>query len=147
MPGLLPEETYINSQSNTENFQVKPKILLVEDEISNREYTFYVLSKVFDMDVAENGFDAISLTNTNVYAAILMDINLGKGINGIEATKEIRQNPLYENTPIAAVTANAMQGQREEYLSNGLTHYISKPYNKNEIIKFVNKMIFNDDTI
>lgn len=147
LPGLLPEETYINSKSNTENFQVKPKILLVEDEISNREYTFYVLSKVFDMDVAENGFDAISLTNSNVYAAILMDINLGKGINGIEATKEIRQNPLYENTPIAAVTANAMQGQREEYLSNGLTHYISKPYNKNEIIKFVNKMIFNDDTI
>ncbi len=147
LPGLLPQNSQNYSQAIIENLSSKPKILLVEDEISNREYTFYVLSRVFDMDVAVNGFEAISLTKTNVYAAILMDINLGKGINGIEATNEIRKNPLYENIPIAAVTANAMQGQREEYLENGMTHYISKPYNKKEIINFVNKMIYNDDTL
>ncbi len=140
IPGLITTQKQIESK-NIINTNEKAKILLVEDEISNREYTFYVLSKEFNVDIAENGKDAINLTRTNNYDAILMDINLGRGLNGVETVAEIRKNASYNSTPIAAVTANAFQSQEEEFLNNGMTHYIAKPYNKNDIINFVYKML------
>jgi len=144
LPGIIVSEIK-NDRNDKNKLTDKYKILLVEDEVSNREYTYFVLSKEFEIDVAENALLAIDMTNSKKYDIILMDINLGKGMNGIEAAFEIRKNPDYKYTPIAAVTANAMQGQKEEYLKNGLTHYISKPYTKMEIIDFVKKIITIND--
>ncbi len=144
IPGLINNSNTEQTLEKKSTKKDKSKILLVEDEISNREYTFYVLSKEFEVDTAENGQYAINLTNTKNYDAILMDINLGSGINGIETAKAIRNNKNYINTPIAAVTANAIQDQQQEFLETGMTHYIAKPYNKSEILNLVNKMLKNE---
>jgi CheY-like chemotaxis protein len=56
-----------------------------------------------------------------------MDIALGYGINGIETTNLIRKFPGYKNTPIIALTAFAMVGDKEIFLSQGMTHYFPKP--------------------
>jgi CheY-like chemotaxis protein len=66
-----------------------------------------------------------------------MDINLGAGMNGIEATQEIRKIPGYQGTPIVAVTGYTMAGDRERILSQGLTYYLPKPFDRIEIVEIV----------
>jgi len=72
---------------------------------------------------------------------ILMDINLGKSKNGLYATAEIRKLENYRTTPIIAMTAYAMAGDREEFISKGCTGYISKPFEKNQLIETVLEFI------
>jgi len=69
-----------------------------------------------------------------------MDISLS-GINGLDATKLIRQIPGYANTPIIAVTAFAMRGDKERFLQEGCSHYLSKPFTKKTIIELLQKSI------
>jgi CheY-like chemotaxis protein len=93
------------------------------------------------MNVAESGEDAIPMLQTKKYDAILMDINLRKGLDESKFTKMIRQLPSYKKTPIIAITAYASTGDREEFLANGMDFYISKPYKKHEILKLLKEAI------
>ena len=70
-----------------------------------------------------------------------MDINLGTGMNGIEVTKRIRQLPGYANVPVIAVTGYALFGDKEKLLSDGLTEYLPKPFDANELITIINKVL------
>ena len=76
-----------------------------------------------------------------MYELVLVDINLGKGMDGIEVTKKLREIPAYKDTPIIAVTAYAMQGDREEFLAAGCTDYLSKPFRSNELLAIISKYI------
>ena len=69
-----------------------------------------------------------------------MDINLGDGLSGLEVTKKIKKLKDYKETPIVAITAFAMEGDKEEFLSAGCTHYLSKPFSKSEFIELFNKL-------
>ena len=104
-----------------------PKILLVEDDRLTRKLIKAGLKKISEVDFAEDGETAIKLADKTTYPIILMDIALGYGIDGIEATKIIRKIPGYKKTPIVAVTAFAMIGDKEIFLSQGMTHYFPKP--------------------
>lgn len=123
----------------------RPLVLLVEDEKTNAEYVILSLRKEYEVDLAETGLEAIELSKQKEYHIILMDINLGLGINGITTTSEIRKNPYYENIPIIAVTANAMIGQKEILLSSGLTDYISKPFRRDALLKTIKKNLFETE--
>ena len=78
----------------------------------------------------------------NSFDAILMDINLGSGLNGEELTQEIRKMPGYERTPIVATTAYASDNDRRTFLSKGMTHYIAKPFMIKELSKLL-ESVFN----
>lgn len=104
------------------------KLLLVENDLPSVQVIQMALNKICKVDVAEQGEAAINIAKQDNYDLILMDIGLGLGMNGIQTTKEIRKISGYENTPVVAVTAYAMQGDREKFLAEGLTHYISKPF-------------------
>ena len=95
------------------------------------------------MEFAESGQSAIDLASQNKFSAILMDIGLGYGMNGVEATKEIRKIKGYETTPIVAMTAYAMKGDKESFLENGLSHYMSKPFDKNTLLNLLEKILSN----
>lgn len=75
------------------------------------------------------------------YSAILADINLGFGMDGIEAINVIKKIKGYNTIPIIAVTAYALYGDREKFLNQGCTHYISKPFGKNDIVALVDKVL------
>jgi len=66
-----------------------------------------------------------------------MDINLGKDMDGIEATGIIRKISEYINIPIIAITAFAMVGDKDEFFEKGCTHYISKPFTKIELQQLI----------
>ena len=122
-PMPLPKE------STAYNFHITaPRALIVENDEINIAHLVYVLKDICNIDTARNGKDAIAKASTQQFNVILMDINLGVGMNGMDTAKTIKEIAGYESTPIIAVTANAMKGHKEEFLANGCTHYISKPY-------------------
>jgi CheY-like chemotaxis protein len=116
------------------------KVLYVEDDADHREFVCIFLKDLYEINTAFDGPTSIRLCNEKMYDIILMDINLGHKMNGLEAMKEIRKIPGYQNTPIAAVTANAMVAQKNEFLSEGCTHYLSKPFNKKKLVEFLETM-------
>jgi len=105
-------------------------VLLVEDNSINQKIVILSLkNKVKNIDVANNGKEALDKFGTTKYDIILMDIQMPV-MNGIIATKKIRELELSSNvqTPIIAITANALSGDKETCLAAGMNEYISKPF-------------------
>jgi len=123
------------------------KILCVDDDSFTREYLDYILRDKYILEFAENGLSAIEISKSRNFSLILMDINLGKGIDGVETTRKIRKLPGYEDIPVIAMTAFAMKGDREEFIENGMTDYISKPFKSNDLIKLVEGVLKKSITI
>ncbi len=109
-------------------------VLLVDDNEINREVGIELLKHmgITGIETAENGEEALNAIKLKRYDAILMDIQMPI-MNGLEATKAIRQlaveldDDYYKNLPIIAMTAQAMEGDREETLAAGMNDYVSKP--------------------
>ncbi len=119
----------------------KIDVLLVEDNQENKEVISYYIKNIANVDFAMDGPSAVAKAEAGNYAIILMDINLGLGMNGIEATQKIRKIQGYENTPIVAVTAYAMVGDSDIFLNSGCSHYIAKPFSKREMLDLVGKIV------
>jgi PAS domain S-box-containing protein len=114
------------------------KLLLVEDDRICELAIKKMLIDLASIDSVNNGMDAIKAAATIEYDAILMDINLGEGMSGIEAAMEIKKNPRYSNKPIVAITAYAMDNEREQFLRSGCTHYLAKPFKKQVLLDLLN---------
>ncbi len=137
----LPIEKNIDTtELNSKN------VLLVEDNKVNQFLAITILEQ-FGMvvTVANNGSEAIEFLINDPYDIILMDLQM-PGIDGIAATKMIR-NKLKITTPIIALTANAIIGDREKCLDAGMNDYISKPFNKNELALKIIKLLKNDSVV
>ena len=119
----------------------KKNILLVENDIYSVKVIAYFLKDSFNVDHAPDGLTALKLAQSKKYSIILMDIDLGIGMNGLETANKINRIPGLENLPIVAVTAYALPGDREKFLAKGCTHYISKPFKKDEILTLLNDII------
>ena len=118
-----------------------PWVLLVEDNLVNKELTEFFLRKVCQIDYTHDGATAIRMVREKQYNAILMDINLGYGINGIETTKEIRKIPEYKDTPVIAITGYTMSGDKDMLLEQGCTHYLAKPFDQASILEVMNQVL------
>ena len=119
----------------------KHKILFVDDDETSLKLVELLLKNVCDVEFASEGMEAINKSKDNDYDAILMDINLGRGIDGVTAAKEIRKTEKYIKKPIVALTAFAMKGDKEEFLNAGFTHYISKPFTKQNLLDLMKKIL------
>lgn len=128
------------SESKMEKSEIK-KLLLVEDESINAEVIIRLLSGSYQTDWVRLGQDAIRKAAEVKYNAVLMDIGLQGEIDGLETAKEILKLDGYTKVPIIAVTAYAMEGDKEKFLNNGCTHYISKPFNKAELLNIISKAL------
>ena len=117
-------------------------ILIVEDEDANRKYIETILSE-YNIQSAADGLSAIQSAKENTFDIILMDINLGKGIDGNDVTKEIRKMVKYKSTPIIAITAFVLEGDKEDSFKAGCSHYIGKPFVKNELLDMIHNIIIN----
>lgn len=121
----------------TEKIDLKQgNVLLVEDNLINQKIVLLSLKKhVKNIDVANNGKEALDKFGTTNYDIILMDIQMPI-MDGLIATKKIRE--LEESTnshiPIIAITANALLGDKETCLNAGMDEYISKPFQIEELV-------------
>ncbi len=114
------------------------KILLVEDYKHSQIIVTRLLKKnnFETIVVVENGAEAVDAVKKQHFDLILMDMQMPV-MNGFEATEKIRQMPEYKETPIIALTAFAMKGDREKCLEAGATDYIPKPIDSQEFIEKV----------
>ena len=114
------------------------KILLVEDYKHSQIIVTRLLKKnSFEhIVVVENGVEALEKVKEQQFDLILMDMQMPI-MNGFEATEKIRELPEYKDTPIIALTAFAMKGDREKCLDAGATDYIPKPIDSQEFIEKV----------
>ncbi len=118
-------------------------ILLVEDNSINQKIVLLSLKgKVKNIDLANNGKEALDKFGTTRYDLILMDIQMPI-MNGIVATKKIRELEASTNlhTPIIAITANALSGDKEACLAAGMNDYISKPFQVEVLLKKMEQLL------
>jgi CheY-like chemotaxis protein len=118
-----------------------PKLLLVENDDITRAVIKAALKKIYRLDLAEDGETAIKLAGKTKYSIILMDIALGYGLDGIETSKIIRKISGYKNIPIVAMTAFTMSGDKEILISQGLTHYLRKPFDLKHLKKIISDIL------
>ena len=109
------------------------KILLVENDPVNAEVIGYFVSKEFNTQLVTTGEEALSILESEDYDLILMDINLGQGMNGMQVTQKLRAISKFKDIPIIAITAFAMKGDKEEFLAAGCSDYLAKPFSKADL--------------
>jgi len=116
----------------------KIRILVAEDNPLNRKLVKALFGEWgIDFEFAENGREAIDKIKSGNFGMVLMDIQMPE-INGYDATKFIREN-LKSSVPVIAMTAHALEGEREKCISMGMNDYISKPINENELYSIIVK--------
>ncbi len=118
------------------------RVLLVEDNLINRK----VATRMFErhgceVDAAENGRNALQMFRENQYDVIFMDLQMPV-MDGFEATVAIRsiEESIGTHTPIIALTAHAMSGDREKCLAVGMDDYVSKPIRREELIRVLERL-------
>jgi signal transduction histidine kinase/CheY-like chemotaxis protein len=110
------------------------KILLAEDNQINQKLALRLLEQMgYRAEVAINGLGAVKAVFNQVYDVILMDVQMPE-MDGIEATRKIRANMEIKQPHIIAMTANAMQGDREICIAAGMDDYIAKPIRVEELV-------------
>ncbi|MEM9933965.1 MAG: response regulator, partial [Bacteroidota bacterium] len=122
------------------------RILMAEDNLVNQKVAARMLKNFgYELDIVGNGLEAVAAVEARPYDILFMDIQMPE-MDGITATKNIRRNISADSQPIIiALTANAMTGDREIYLSAGMDDYVSKPITIDmlgQIIAKYGRMIF-----
>ncbi len=109
------------------------KILLAEDNIINQKLALKIFKKIgYEITIANNGEEAFQLLNKNKFDIIFMDMQMPV-LDGIKATKKIREDSIQKDIPIVALTANAMSTDKELCFQAGMNGYISKPFKQEDI--------------
>ena len=117
------------------------KILIVEDILMNRRLIQDILTyHGYEVIEAENGEEAVKIAREQKPDLIIMDLQMPV-MNGFEAIKILRSDPVTKDIKVIAVTSFAMAGDREKVLAAGFDDYISKPLNTRELPKLVNRLL------
>lgn len=111
------------------------RVLVVEDDKINAYITRKFLEKNYEVEIAETPELALDKVSAQRFDLVLMDINLGREeFTGVDLLKIIRKNTTFSGVPVIALTAYAMQEDRDRFLSEGFDQYLSKPVKKEQLI-------------
>lgn len=134
----VKEESSNITSSDYNTFEGK-KALIVDDSKLNLKVAENVLKNfLVTTESVTSGLECLSCVNSKKYDIIFMDIMM-PNMNGVEVLRKLRENGV--NTPVIALTADAIEGQEEKYMSEGFDGYISKPINKEKLSYVLNKYL------
>ena len=117
-----------------------PLVLVVDDHEVNLKLATAILTRAgYRVDHARNGGEAVAKVSGGAHRLVLMDIQM-PGMDGVEATRQIRAlSTTRRHIPIIALTAHAMAGSRETYLAAGMDDYVTKPFQKQDLLAAVER--------
>jgi CheY-like chemotaxis protein len=135
------EEIHPVEETSSRSSDHSLKILVVEDNLINQNLLVRILKKLgYGSDVAINGKQAVESASSSRYDLVLMDIQMPI-MDGVKATREIRNIlPKHRQPYIVALTANALEGDRERFLAEGMDDYLSKPLEMSALERILNKL-------
>ena len=112
------------------------RILLAEDNATNQKLALRILARMgYQADVASNGLEVLEALQRQPYDVVLMDVQMPE-LDGLETTRRLRTELAQTQQPqVIAMTANAMQGDRELCLAAGMDDYVSKPIRVEELVR------------
>jgi CheY-like chemotaxis protein len=122
-------------------------MLVVEDNRDTQFLMQIMLEPVGDVKVTSNAEEALREARSTLetpagpFDLVLIDINLGEGPGGEDILTELRAMPAYRDVPIAAVTAYALPGDRENFLKTGFNAYLSKPFREDTLRALVSNLL------
>ncbi len=131
---------YFQNFSERSGDRANLRILLAEDNVVNQKVAIHLLDRMgYRADVAANGIEVLDALKRVPYDVVLMDVQM-PNMDGIEATRRIHQQYPGERHPwIIAMTANAMQGDREHCLNAGMDDYVTKPIRRDQLLAALNR--------
>ena len=136
----------VNPPTNppAEDFDAIPHVLIAEDDFINRKLAKNMIERLgYRCEAVSNGHQAVEAFRQNVYHIVFMDCHMPE-IDGFETTARIRQWEEAEGktrSPIIALTANAMKGDREHCLTSGMDDYMNKPVRKEILASILEKWL------
>ncbi len=137
----ISDHTDSDMPMNTDQHLSRPKILLAEDNEINQEVALNILGEMgVEVVVVNDGLEALEKVKQEPFALILMDLQMPV-MDGFEATRLIKSIPEYHNIPIIAMTAHAMQGDRDKCLAMGMDDYLPKPIDIHIFTKTIKKWL------
>lgn len=128
-------------QTSPANPSTLPSILLVEDHGDTSVLIRRVLRNAYRVTCATTGEQALEEAQRAPFDLVLVDINLGGGITGLDVLQALRATAEYASVPIVAVTAKALPGDRARFLQSGFTAYLSKPFRTTELHELVGTLV------
>lgn len=143
---VIDEDVLSSADTESSNYfnETNPRILVVDDNLVNRQVASEILKKAgCIVDTAVNGQESIDKAATSEYDVILMDIQM-PDMDGITATKKIRQYATQKLPPIVAMTAYAMKEDKDKFIQSGMDDYISKPIKARELIAKIRQLLMID---
>jgi CheY-like chemotaxis protein/signal transduction histidine kinase/CHASE3 domain sensor protein len=139
-----PKRLMLEELHSSDPILVGKKVLIIDDDVRNI-FAITSLLERYEMQImyAENGRDGIEVLQNNPdINLVLMDVMMPK-MDGYETTSQIRQNNQFKNLPIIALTAKAMQGDREKCIEAGASDYITKPVDTEQLISLLRVWLYH----
>ena len=138
---LTPAEEQAAGDWATSPQHGRRRLLVVEDNVVNQKVVTAILGKRgYELDLATNGKIALDKLAQQHYDLVLMDVQMPV-LDGLQATRRIREHPEWARLPIVAMTAHAMSGDREKCLEAGMTAYISKPVQPALLVQTIERLL------
>jgi DNA-binding response OmpR family regulator len=126
---------------NVDTLELKPKILIVEDELESQKYFELILKKKFAVDFCDNKKSMYTFLSKQNYDIIIMDISLKDGTNGVDLIKELKRNTSNINIPIICLSAHSFGEDRLKAEDAGADTYLTKPIKSQILISTVDELI------
>lgn len=122
-------------------FSPGQRVLVAEDNAINREVARELFATLgLDIELAVDGADALARIDAEPFALVVMDVQM-PDIDGLEAVRRLRANPRFGSLPVIAMTAHAMVGDRERFIAAGMTDYVAKPIDEDELTRVLGRYL------
>ena len=114
---------------------MKPKILIVEDDLENQKFLRILLRRNFDVELCDSAEDTYKILPEKSFDVILMDISLRGNKDGLQLTKELKSHPTYKPIPIVGLSAHAFARDKDNALKAGIDVFLTKPVDANYLLE------------
>lgn len=120
---------------------IRPKLLIVEDDFDNQRFLEFLLKNRFELVICDSGESMYEVLETNKYDVVLMDISLKGKKNGLQLIQELRRLEEYKDAPIICLTAHAFLKDKENAINAGADVFLIKPTPNRTLIDSIYEVI------